>query len=138
MSKKFTVLFLGLMLLLNFGRATYANAATPSFSTATCASLVCNPAQNLFSTAFCGPSGVNCSVEEILGSIIRLLLGLAGLVALAYIILGGYQIATARGNTQQADSGRKTLTNAIIGLVIIILSYVIVTIVVNAAFGNVR
>lgn len=91
-----------------------------------------NPAPKLFSVAF------GTDVKTILSNIIILVLGFAGLIALVYIIIGGYQIATARGNTTQADAGKKTLTNAIIGLVIIILSYTIISIVVNAAFGYVR
>ena len=91
---------------------------------------VTNPAPGLFSTRF------GTDFQTIIYGIITVLLGLSGLIALAYIIIGGYQIATAAGSEERATSGRKTLTNAIIGLVVILLSYIIITIVVNAAFGN--
>jgi hypothetical protein len=97
-----------------------------------CGRLVCNPAPGLFTEKF------GTDFKSILTNALTLILGLAGLVAVAYIIIGGYQIAMSRGNEDAAKIGRKTLTNAIIGLVIIILSYVIVSIVVNAAFGNVK
>ncbi len=58
--------------------------------------------------------------------IIRFLLYFAGIVAVIMIIIGGYQVLTAAGNDTQAANGKKTLTNAIIGLIIIILAYVIV------------
>ena len=94
--------------------------------------LVCNPSTKVFSISF------GTDFRSILTNIIILLLGFAGLVAMAYIIYGGFQIATARGNEKASEHGRKTLTNAIIGLVIIILSYIIVSVVVNAAFGKVN
>ncbi len=88
-------------------------------------------ASNLFSTRF------GSDFQTILTNIINILLGFAGLIALGYIIMGGYQIATAAGSEDRATHGRKTLTNAIIGLLIIILSYVILSVAINAAFGNV-
>lgn len=57
------------------------------------------------------------------------LLPLAGIIAVAFIIIGGYQYIFSGANEEMAEKGKKTLTNAVIGLVIIILSYVIVRIV---------
>jgi amino acid transporter len=91
-----------------------------------------NPAKGFFTERF------GTDIRSILTNILTLLIGLAGLVAVALIVWGGFQIATARGNDEIAKSGKKTLTNAIIGLLIIILAYVIVSVVVNAAFGTVK
>ena len=63
--------------------------------------------------------------------IIRILLYFAGIVAVIMAIIGGYRVMTAQGNEAQAASGRKTLTNAIIGLIIVILSYIIIQAVIN-------
>ncbi len=63
--------------------------------------------------------------------IIKILLYFAGIVAVIMCIIGGYQIMTAAGNAVQATNGRKTLTNAIIGLIIVILSYVLVQTVIS-------
>ncbi len=38
---------------------------------------------------------------------------------------------TSSGNEEQAEKGQKTLLNAVIGLVLIVMAYVIVNIVVN-------
>ncbi len=46
-------------------------------------------------------------------------------------IIGGYQIMTAAGNETRAKDGRKTLTNALIGLAIVLLSYVIIQAVIS-------
>lgn len=83
------------------------------------------------------PVGSNDSIlgEQTVGGlaarIIRILLYFAGIVAVGMAIFGGYQVMTAAGNETQATNGRKTLTNAIIGLVIVILSYVIIQAVIS-------
>ena len=47
------------------------------------------------------------------------------------IIIGGYYVMTAQGNDAQATTGKKTLINALIGLAITILAYLIVQVVIN-------
>ncbi|MCL5775237.1 MAG: hypothetical protein M1333_03440, partial [Patescibacteria group bacterium] len=54
-----------------------------------------------------------------------------GVIAVVFIIVGGYMYLTSAGNEEAAEKGRKVLTNAIIGLIIIILSAAIIRIVVN-------
>ena len=68
--------------------------------------------------------------------LIQLVLGIVGLLAMAFIIFGGFQYITSRGDEEQASTGKKTLTNAIIGLVIVIFSYVIIAVVINALKPN--
>lgn len=58
--------------------------------------------------------------------IINLALYLAGIIAVLFIIFGGYLVMTARGNESQSTTGRKTLIDALIGLGIVVLSYAIV------------
>lgn len=60
-----------------------------------------------------------------------------GLIAVFFIIWGGFQYITSGANEELAESGKKTLRNGIIGLVVIILSYVIVTVITNALFRGV-
>ena len=93
-----------------------------------------NPAPKFFSVKFGTELGGS---NGIIANIIRLFIGLIGLISVAYIMYGGYLIATSRGNAETAGAGKKTLTNAIIGLVVVILSYVIVQIVILAAYGQV-
>ncbi len=71
------------------------------------------------------------SIPELAGKIIRVLLYFAGIIAVIMIIVGGYLYMTAAGNESQATSGRKTLIDAIIGLVIVLLAYVIVQTLLN-------
>ena len=71
------------------------------------------------------------SPQNTLKSIINWALYLAGILSVLFVIYGGYLYLTAGGSDDQAKSGRKTLTNALIGLVITILAYTIVQIVYN-------
>ncbi len=66
------------------------------------------------------------SIGELATNIIRILLYVAGIIAVVFVIIGGYYVMTAGGNDTQAAAGRKTLTNALIGLVIVILAFTIV------------
>ncbi len=91
-----------------------------------------NPAPGLFID-----KGDNSFAGIIRFLITGVFLPISGLIAIAFIIYGGFQYITSRGNDEQAESGKKTLTNAIIGLVIVILSYLIVVVVVNALKGSV-
>src|SRR5438876_505914 len=50
--------------------------------------------------------------------VINILLGVVGLVAVIFLIIGGFRYVTAGGNEEAAESGKKTITNAIIGIVI--------------------
>ena len=74
-------------------------------------------------------------VPSLIVLIIQLLLFLAAGVAVLFIIIGGFWYITASGNEEQAEKGRKALVNAIIGVIVIVLSYTIVTVISNTVLG---
>lgn len=76
------------------------------------------------------------TVGELASTIISILLSISGIIAVIMVIIGGYQYMTARGNEEQAKSSRKTLTNALIGLAIIIVSYAVVQALTNYLITN--
>ncbi len=73
---------------------------------------------------------------EFITWIINTMLLFAGIVAVVFTIIGGYQYISAGGNAEQAEKGKTTVINAIIGVVIIILSYVIINVIVNLVGNN--
>jgi len=82
---------------------------------------------------FSGSGGIagSGSLTQLAAKVVVYLLYFAGIVAVIFVIIGGYKYMTAGGNEETAGKGRKTMTQAIIGLVIVILAYVIVTAVTN-------
>lgn len=71
------------------------------------------------------------TVQQILKMVIDWALYLAAITAVIFIIIGGYFYITSAGNSAQATKGRDTLVNALIGLAMVVLSYIIVQIVYN-------
>ncbi len=54
------------------------------------------------------------------------LTGLAGLIAIAYIVYGGYQYITSMGNPENSKQAVSTITWSVIGLIVIMLAYMII------------
>ena len=71
------------------------------------------------------------SLGELIGNAIKLFLTFSGAVAIVFVIIGGFFYITAQGNEEQAEKGKTTLINAIIGVVIIIMAYVIINVITN-------
>ncbi len=68
---------------------------------------------------------------SLITNILKILLYVSGALAVVFIVIGGYQYVTSGGNEEAAEKGKKTLINSVIGLVVIILAYTIVTVVAN-------
>ncbi len=66
-----------------------------------------------------------------IAGVINILLGFAGIIATILVIYGGFKWITAQGNEDQVKSARNTIRDAVIGIIIIFLAYVIVNFVVD-------
>lgn len=77
------------------------------------------------------------SLTELLLSIIKILLSFAGIVAVVMLVLGGYWYMASGGNEEVAEKGKKTIFNFVLGLVLIIMAYAIVTIISSTLTSNV-
>lgn len=74
------------------------------------------------------PGGVgDISVAELLTKVITWVLAFAAAVAVLFLILGGLQYVTSAGNKDRIDKAKQTILYAVIGLIVIALSFVIVT-----------
>jgi len=62
---------------------------------------------------------------SIIGQILTMALGLLGVIFLILAIYGGYNWMMARGNEEMVENAKKTLTNAILGLIIVLAAFVI-------------
>ena len=81
-----------------------------------------NPADYVYST--------------LLPQITNTVIGLTGGLSLLFVVVSGIQILIAYGNEEKIGAAKKTLTWALVGLVIAILSYAIVQIVVSINIGH--
>src|SRR4051812_16563503 len=95
----------------------------PVFATGVCGST--NTPQIDPRTGLCVNLAEHRTAGDIIIRIINFLLLFAALIAILMIVIGGYKYITSAGNAESAKSGRATVVNAIIGLAIIILSFVI-------------
>lgn len=75
------------------------------------------------------PCGNNTDPNTFIKNIINIFLSVAFGLAVLFLIIGGFWYITSAGNEETAEKGKSTAINAIIGIVIIILSYVIVNVV---------
>ncbi|MFH0820897.1 MAG: pilin [Candidatus Peregrinibacteria bacterium] len=66
--------------------------------------------------------------------VIRYALGLGAALAVAVLIIGGYQFITSYGNQEKRQAAQKTVQYALIGLVITIVAFGIVTVITNFSF----
>lgn len=88
-------------------------------------------------TALYNPLGdsVN-SLPVLIGNAIRGVLGLVGAVALVMIVIGGVTWMTSAGNADRVRRGKDTLLWAILGIIIIFVSYSIVNFVFSALLNG--
>ena len=66
-------------------------------------------------------------IGKILLAIVEILLRVGGLAAVAFVIYGGFQFILSQGDPEKAASARKTIINALIGMVIAMLATVMVS-----------
>lgn len=72
-----------------------------------------------------GVATLRC-IPILIKNLVNAALVLAGVTALVIIIYSGIKFITSRGDTQAVADARKSLTFAIIGLVVIFLSFFII------------
>lgn len=100
------------------------------------------PTGMLFKPKLCNPPGgktgggietaVGCIPSDpngFVAALLRIILGIAGGVAVLLIIFSGYRMATSAGNPEQVQGARETITAAIVGLLFIIFSLVILEVI---------
>ncbi len=73
---------------------------------------------------------------ELIISVISWALGIAGSVAVLYLIIGGFLYITSSGDESKLEKAKNTIKNAIIGIVVILLALVIVFTINTALTGS--
>jgi hypothetical protein len=71
--------------------------------------------------------GVFGNAASFLGSIIDYLIKFVGVVAFILLVVGGVRLVVAAGDDNAVQNAKQMITYAIVGLVVALLAYVIVT-----------
>jgi hypothetical protein len=75
--------------------------------------------------------GTSARISTIAASLIETILGFLGIIFVVLIIISGFQWMTAQGNEEKIEKAKKNITNAVIGLLIIVAAYSITYFVFN-------
>lgn len=78
----------------------------------------------------------NDDPREIVGNVIRALLGIVGSLTLLVFIYGGFLWVASAGNEEKITKGKNIIIWASFGLAVIFASYAMVTFIVGALTGN--
>lgn len=69
--------------------------------------------------------------------VVSLVLGFAGIVLFVILVVGGFKYITSGGDPKAIEGAKKTLTYAVAGLVVILVSYLILVLISNVTGVNV-
>lgn len=74
------------------------------------------------------PANINC-IGIIIGNVIHSALVLIGPLTIIMIIISGFRFVMSHGDSKQLEGAKKTLTFAIVGLVVVVFSYLLLNII---------
>lgn len=80
-----------------------------------------------------------CSIGDLIGTIkliINYLLSFAWLVSVLFIVISGVRMILAQGNEEALTTAKASLTNAIVGFIIILTSFIVLNLVVGFLTGG--
>lgn len=89
----------------------------------------------VFAVTLKNPLGTQ-TLQSLITNILNAILGLVGLLALAMLIYGGVLLMISGGSQETVDKAKKTITFAIVGLIVAILSAAILNFIMKAAGVN--
>ena len=79
--------------------------------------------------------GQSSDLKGTIANIINIVLGFLGIVAVLFILIGGFKVMTAAGNEENTESGKKAVTGGVIGLVIVFAAWAIASFVIGNLLG---
>ena len=66
---------------------------------------------------------------DVFGNFVSAILGFAGITLFVLLVVGGFKFITSGGDPKAIEGARKTITYAIMGLVLLLLSYLILVLI---------
>ncbi len=80
--------------------------------------------------------GTKVTLAQIFTIITNIVLGIGIALTVVFLILGGIQYITSRGDAKAAEQARGALTNAVIGFIVVIAAVTIRYVVANVLTGG--
>ncbi len=81
-------------------------------------------------------TGGASSLRQLVLTMVNYFLGFLGLVAVLMVIYGGVTYVTAAGKDDAVEKGKKIIMYALVGLIIVLLSFVVVNFILGAGTGT--
>lgn len=114
--------------------------ATTLISTQTFADDICgnnNVSPEIRAASGCPNTGVKTNdLSTVIQNILNAIIGVAGLISVVYIVVGGIQYITSSGDSNKTEKAKKTILYALIGLIVCALSFAIVNFTISRIIYN--
>ena len=78
------------------------------------------------------PADAGTRLPQLVGRIIRVLIGLLGVIFLVLIVYAGFIWMLARGDSGEVDRAKDIIKSSIIGLIIVFIAYTLTGFIINA------
>ena len=76
------------------------------------------------------------AVEEYILGVLQVIIGLGGIFAACMIVYGAYVFILSGGDFENAAKGQKVITNAVIGLILAAITFMVINFVVDTIGGE--
>ena len=83
----------------------------------------------------CGGGGEE-DLQNTVGSVLNVVYGLVGILAVVFIIIGGFKYSTSQGEPGKVQQAKNTIMYALIGLVVTLSAFAITQFALSAMGGN--
>jgi len=78
------------------------------------------------------PLAAGGDLISVINNISNTLLLLVGVVAMLFLIIGGFQYITSAGNAENIQKAKTTIMYAVIGIIVTLLSWAVVNFIIKA------
>ena len=80
---------------------------------------------------FTACDNVNAKVACLVTNVLQILLAIVFFVAVVFLVIGGFRYIISQGNEEGVEKAKGTLTNSIIGIVVVLLAWIIMRVIVS-------
>lgn len=120
------------------GILSFSAITAPVFADNTCDDICsprCQVADSVKKANGCNSTTTEETLPKVVIKILNAIIGVSGLVAVVFIILGGIQYMTSTGDAGKVKKARDTILYAVVGLIACVLAFAIVNFVITKILG---